>query len=222
MNILLVEDDPLLAQGLQQALRQAEYSVMHTALGEHADGLMRVQEVDLVILDLGLPDIDGLDVLRRLRTRKHRTPVLVLTARDGIEQQIQALDMGADDYLEKPFDLRELEARVRALLRRSHNLSSDEICIGELKVSPFHRSATLKGQHLELTAREYEILEALALSAPRVMTKARLAQRLTKPGDELGDNAVEVYIHRLRRRLDGSGVAIRTLRGAGYQLEALA
>ncbi|MFV8782703.1 response regulator [Microbulbifer sp. SA54] len=222
MNILLVEDDPLLAQGLQQALRQAEYSVVHTAQGEHADGLLLAQEMDLMILDLGLPDIDGLDVLRRLRARKHRIPVLVLTARDGIDQQVQALDLGADDYLEKPFDLRELEARVRALLRRSYDLSSDEVCVGELTVSPFHRTATLQGQRLELTAREYEILEALALSSPRVMTKARLAQRLIKPGDELGDNAVEVYIHRLRRRLSGSGVAIRTLRGAGYQLEVQA
>ncbi|WP_250460805.1 response regulator [Microbulbifer litoralis] len=219
MNLLLVEDDPLIAQGLVQALQQSGYTVTHATSGQCADGLLRAYDMDLVILDLGLPDIDGLEVLRRLRSRRHRIPVLVLTARDGIEQQVAALDLGADDYMEKPFDLRELEARLRALLRRSHNLNSDEIVLGPLRLSPFHHTASLASSRIDLPAREYEMLEALALNAPRVVTKARLAQRLIRQGDEVGDNAVEVYIHRLRRRLKDSGLAIRTLRGVGYLLE---
>ncbi|MFD1216631.1 response regulator [Microbulbifer celer] len=219
MNILLVEDDPLLAQGLLQALTQAQYSVLHATHGEYADGLLQASEIDLVILDLGLPDMDGADLLRRIRHRRLPIPVLVLTARDGIEQQVEALDQGADDYMEKPFDLRELEARIRALLRRSHKLTADEIRLGTLQLSPFQRTISLGEKRLDLPAREYEILESLMINAPRVVTKARLAQRLSRQGDEVGDNAVEVYIHRLRRRLTNSGLAIRTLRGTGYVLE---
>lgn len=219
MNVLLVEDDPLIAQGLLQALKQSAYTVVHAPYGERAEGLLLANDVDLIILDLGLPDMDGLELLRRLRARQNRVPVLVLTARDGVEQQVTALDQGADDYMEKPFDLRELEARLRALLRRSHNLSTDEVSLGALQLSPFQRTATLRGERLELPAREYEILEILSLNAHRVVTKSRLAQRLSREGDEVGDNAVEVYVHRLRRRLQDSGLAIRTQRGAGYVLE---
>lgn len=219
MNVLLVEDDPLIAMGLLQALQQNTYTVLHAPDGMRAQGLLRANDIDLIILDLGLPDMDGLELLRWVRARQSRVPVLVLTARDGVEQQVLALDQGADDYMEKPFDLRELEARLRALLRRSHNLSTDEVNLGALQLSPFQRTATLNGERLELPAREFEILEVLALSAGKVVTKARLAHRLSREGDEVGDNAVEVYVHRLRRRLRESGLAIRTQRGAGYVLE---
>ena len=219
MNVLVVEDDALLAQGLTTALQRADYQVTHAGDGHSAQAALHTYEFDLVILDLGLPDIDGLAVLRDMRHRKQSVPVLVLTARDGVEQQVAALDAGADDYMEKPFDLRELQARVRALLRRSHGEFGQEITIGPLVVNPFARSATLLNERLDLPAREYEVLEALALNTPRAVSKIRLVQRLATGGDDIGDNAVEVYIHRLRRRFHDSPVQIRTLRGVGYVIE---
>lgn len=218
MNILVVEDDALLAAGLKTALKQASYGVTHAPDGKFAEGALRAYEFDLVILDLGLPDMDGLDVLRTIRERKVPTPVLVLTARDGVEQQVAALDAGADDYMEKPFDLRELEARIRALLRRGSDFHQERT-LGPLSVDPFRRTATLRTALLELPAREYEVLEGLILNAPRVVSKMRLAQRLALGGDDIGDNAVEVYIHRLRRRLQDSGINIRTIRSVGYSIE---
>lgn len=219
MNILVVEDDALLAAGLKTALKQADYGVTHAPDGKFADGALRAYEFDLVILDLGLPDMDGLDVLKTIRERKVPTPVLVLTARDGVEQQVAALDAGADDYMEKPFDLRELEARIRALLRRGASDFHHERTLGPLSVDPFRRTATLRSALLDLPAREFEVLEGLILNAPRVVSKTRLAQRLALGGDDIGDNAVEVYIHRLRRRLQDSGINIRTIRSVGYSIE---
>jgi two-component system OmpR family response regulator len=220
MNVLVVEDDALLAEGLTTALQRADYQVSHAGDGHSAQSALRAYDFDLVILDLGLPDIDGLVVLRDLRHRKSSVPVLVLTARDGVEQQVAALDAGADDYMEKPFDLRELHARVRALLRRSHGDFRQDIGIGPLTVNPFTRTAYLNRERLDLPAREYEVLEALAINTPRAVSKVRLAQRLAINGDDIGDNAVEVYVHRLRRRLQDSSVQIRTLRGVGYAIEA--
>jgi two-component system OmpR family response regulator len=182
---------------------------------------LRSSSVDLVILDLGLPDIDGIEVLRALRRRGQATPVLVLTARDGVEQQVAALDHGADDYMEKPFDLRELEARVRALLRRTYMDAGESRCLGALSLDPFSSEFRLADAPLELPAREYQMLEALMLSAPRAVSKARLAQRLAQDSEDIGDNAVEVYMHRLRRRLESAGVRIRTVRGVGYVIEEL-
>lgn len=219
MNILLIEDDPLLSTLLASALKQSDYKITHAADGSFANGVLRAYEMDLVILDLGLPDMDGIDILRGMRNQRIRTPVLVLTARDGVDQQVAALDAGADDYMEKPFDLRELEARVRALLRRSLTDTSQQIEFGSLVVNPFDSEATLNGERLELPSREYEMLEALALNAPRVVSKARLAQRLSLDSEDIGDNAVEVYIHRLRKRMLGKGITIRTVRGVGYILE---
>jgi len=222
MNVLVVEDDALLAIGLTTALERADYKVTHAPTGSYANAALRAYDLDLVILDLGLPDMDGLTVLRDLRQQRINIPVLVLTARDGVEQQVAALDAGADDYMEKPFDLRELQARVRALLRRSHTEFGREIALGSLSLDPFARSVTLGGSALELPTREYEVLEAVVLNAPRVVSKARLAQRLTLKGEDIGDNAVEVYIHRLRKRLENTDVTIRTVRGIGYVIEASA
>lgn len=220
MNVLVVEDDALLASGLTSALQRADYKVIHAGDGRTALASLDAWDLDLVILDLGLPDMDGLDVLRTLRARKLAVPVLVLTARDGVDQQVAALDAGADDYMEKPFDLRELQARLRALLRRSHTDFNEVLELGPLVLDPFRREVRVGAQQQDLPAREYEVLEALLLNAPRVVSKLRLAQRLAMSGDEIGDNAVEVYVHRLRRRLGDSGVAIRTVRSVGYVIEA--
>jgi two-component system OmpR family response regulator len=220
MNVLVVEDDALLAAGLQSALTRADYKVMHAGDGKSAQAALLSYDLDLVILDLGLPDMDGLEVLRALRSRKLPVPVLVLTARDGVDQQVAALDAGADDYMEKPFDLRELQARVRALLRRSRPDFSQELVLGPLTLDTARRELLISGVAQELPAREYEVLEALLLTAPRVASKLRLAQRMATNGDEVGDNAVEVYIHRLRRRFQDCGVTIRTVRSVGYVIEA--
>lgn len=221
MNVLIVEDDKLLADGLKSALERASYKVTHAGNGLVADQQLRAYEFDLVVLDLGLPDMDGLEVLRALRQRKQVVPVLVLTARDGMDQQIESLDAGADDYMEKPFDLRELQARVRALLRRGTAEIREKVELGSLQLDLFQRTATLDGKLLELPVREFEVLETLVVQSPRVVGKARLNQRLALHSEDIGPNAVEVYIHRLRRRLDLSGVFIRTVRGVGYSIENL-
>ena len=221
MNVLIVEDDKLLADGLKSALERASYKVTHAGNGLVADQQLRAYEFDLVVLDLGLPDMDGLEVLRALRQRKQAVPVLVHTARDGMDQQIESLDAGADDYMEKPFDLRELQARVRALLRRGTAEIREKVELGSLQLDLFQRTATLDGKLLELPVREFEVLETLVVQSPRVVGKARLNQRLALHSEDIGPNAVEVYIHRLRRRLDLSGVFIRTVRGVGYSIENL-
>lgn len=219
MNVLVVEDDALLAAGLQSALIRADYTVTHVVEGRMALASLDTYDIDLVILDLGLPDMDGLEVLQSLRTRKLSVPVLVLTARDGIDQQVAALDAGADDYMEKPFDLRELQARVRALLRRGRADFSEVLRLGPLALDPFRRELRISNELQDLPAREYEVLEALMLNTPRVVSKTRLAQRMALSGDDIGDNAVEVYVHRLRRRLQDCSVSIRTVRSVGYVIE---
>ncbi len=219
MNVLIVEDDALLASGLQSALTMADYKVTHAADGGSANTNIQHCDYDLVILDLGLPDMDGLEVLNNIRVKKLPLPVLVLTARDGMDQQIAALDAGADDYMEKPFDLRELHARVKALLRRSHIQFNKELHLGPLTLDPFSRRLSLNGTVQDLPAREFEILESLMLNSPRVVSKVRLAQRLAQDNEDIGDNAVEVYIHRMRRRLKDSGVVIHTIRNVGYAIE---
>jgi len=219
MNVLIVEDDALLASGLQSALTMADYKVTHAADGSSAITNIQHCDYDLVILDLGLPDMDGLEVLNNIRVKKLPLPVLVLTARDGMDQQIAALDAGADDYMEKPFDLRELHARVKALLRRSHIQFNKELYLGPLTLDPFSRRLSLNGAVQDLPAREFEILESLMLNSPRVVSKVRLAQRLAQDNEDIGDNAVEVYIHRMRRRLKDSNVVISTIRNVGYAIE---
>ncbi|WP_017364539.1 response regulator [Methylococcus capsulatus] len=219
MRILLVEDDETLADGLSRSLAEDGFDLTVAATGTYADSALRTQDYDLVILDLGLPDIDGKEVLRQLRIRKSPVPVLILTARDGLDDRIGGLELGADDYMTKPFELRELEARVRALIRRSHGGFGHDIVCGPLVLNTFDRQVHVNGEPMLLPSREYGVLEALLLQAGRVVSKDRIALRLASGGDELADNAIEVYVHRLRRRLDDLGIRIRTVRGLGYLLE---
>jgi two-component system OmpR family response regulator len=219
MRILLVEDDTALADGLTHILGQSGYAVTCTMTGTSAEHALLTHDFDVVILDLGLPDMDGGEILRKLRTRKIPVPVLILTARDGINDRIDGLERGADDYLAKPFDLRELEARLRALIRRSYGGFGKDIAIGRLALDTLNNQVLADGEPIILSAREYGVLEALMLQAGRVVSKDRIAQRLSIRNEELGDNAIEVYVHRLRKRLEPLDVKIRTVRGLGYLLE---
>lgn len=219
MRILIVEDDPVLADGLTRSLRQSEFAVDCVADGAQADHILVSQNYDLVILDLGLPKIEGFDILRRLRRRGSRVPVLILTARDALEDRVKGLDIGADDYLTKPFDLPELEARVRALVRRGHSGGGSVLSYGALTLDTSGRRVMLKGQPVELSARELGVLEVLMMRSGRVVNKEQLAEQLYGWDEEVGANAIEVYIHRLRRKLEPGGVSIRTIRGLGYLLE---
>jgi len=219
MRVLIVEDDPLLADGLARSLRHADFVVDCSADGTHADQVLATQDYELVILDLGLPGLDGFEVLKRLRRRGATVPVLVLTARDALADRVKGLDLGADDYLTKPFDLPELEARVRALIRRGQSGGSSLLTHGPLALDLTGRRATLAGAPLELSARELGVLEVLMLRSGRVVNKEQLADQLYGWEEEVGANAIEVYVHRLRKKLEPAGVVIRTIRGLGYLLE---
>ncbi len=219
MKLLLAEDESILRDGMARSLQQAGYLVETTADGREAERLLVTQEYDLLILDLGLPKQDGLDVLRKLRAQSTRTPVLIITARDSVGDRVHGLDLGADDYLVKPFDLAEFEARVRALARRGKGAYGNQISLGELKFDLEGRRAYLRGEALDLTARELGVLEALVLRAGQVVSKERLAETLSGWTDDLGPNAIEVYVHRLRKKLERSAIQIRTIRGLGYLLE---
>mgnify|MGYP006273236885 CR=1 FL=1 len=219
MRILIVEDDPVLADGLTRTLRQSDYAVDMANDGAAADHVLTAQTYDLVILDLGLPRMDGFEVLRRLRRRGAGVPVLILTARDALDDRVKGLDLGADDYLTKPFDLPELEARARALIRRGHAGGSSTLVHGALSLDIAGRRATLAGEPLDLSGREMGVLEVLMLRSGRVVGKEQLAEQLYGWDEEVGANAIEVYVHRLRRKLETAGVHIRTIRGLGYLLE---
>jgi two-component system OmpR family response regulator len=219
MRILIAEDDPVLADGLHKSLRRSEFAVDLVHDGEQADHTLAVQNYDLLILDLGLPKIDGFEVLRRLRRRGSAVPVLILTARDAVADRVKGLDLGADDYLTKPFELPELEARVRALIRRGQSGGSSLLTHGPLTLDLAGRRATLDGVPVELSAREIGVLEVLMLRSGRVVNKEQLADQIYGQGEEVGANAIEVYVHRLRKKLEPAGVVIRTIRGLGYLLE---
>ncbi|GAB4265531.1 MAG: response regulator transcription factor [Methylomicrobium sp.] len=219
MNLLLIEDDPTLADGLTHTLKKSGYTVSCAASGRYADQLVEAQDFDLIVLDLGLPDIDGLELLRKFRSKKVSLPILILTAREDINDRIDGIRQGADDYMCKPFELRELEARIHALIRRCYGGFSNTITIGRLMLDTENHQVTADGQLLVLSAREAAVLEILMLQAGKVVCKDRIAQRLSADGDGLADNAIEVYVHRVRKRIESYGAVIRTVRGLGYLLE---
>jgi two-component system OmpR family response regulator len=221
MRILIAEDDHVLADGLTRALRTAEYAVDCVEDGAAADHALSTQTYDLAIIDLGLPRMDGLEVIRRLRRRSPTPPVLILTARDTLQDRVKGLDLGADDYLTKPFDLPELEARVRALIRRSAAGGSAFISNARLHLDTTGRRVTVDQQPLELSARELGVLEVLMTRCGRVVSKDQLAEKLYGWDEDVGANAIEVCVHRLRKKIEPSGVVIRTIRGLGYLMEKL-
>jgi DNA-binding response OmpR family regulator len=212
-RILLVEDDPALARGVSAMLRSKNYAVDVVECGEEAFASAMDEP------DLGLPDIDGIEVLRRLRKAGSKTPVLVLSARDAVADRITGLDHGADDYLMKPFDPDEMEARIRALLRRAAGEASPVIRIGALEIDPARATATLNGTGLALRRREWAVLERLAARRGKLVSKERLAAEIFGYDEPVAPNAVEVYIARLRRKLEPGGPEIRTMRGLGYLLD---
>jgi two-component system OmpR family response regulator len=219
MRILVVEDDPILGKGLSGSLGDSAYAVDWAQDGEKADHLLSQTNYDAVILDLGLPKLDGLEVLRRLRRRNKRAPVIILTARDDVEDRVAGLDLGADDYLTKPFDLSELEARLRALIRRSHDGAEGVMNFGNLRYDMNGQRVFIDDKPVSLSARELGVFQILALRAGRVVSKEKLLDHLCSYDAEVFPNAVEVYVHRLRKKLESSQVTIRTIRGLGYLLE---
>jgi two-component system OmpR family response regulator len=219
MKILLIEDDAVLADGLMHTLSANGYSVTCATTGSYAEQLLLSQGFDLIVLDLGLPDVDGLQLLRRFRLRKIPLPILILTARDGINDRIEGIEQGADDYMTKPFELREFEARVRALIRRCYGGFRNDIVIGRLALDTQNHQVLADGQSMQLSAREYGVLEILLIQAGKVVSKDRIAQRLSADGEALADNAIEVYVHRVRKRIEPYDAVIRTVRGLGYLLE---
>jgi two-component system OmpR family response regulator len=219
MRILFAEDDRMLSDAVARALRQLAHSVHTVEGGREADDALAAGEFDLVILDLNLPQMDGFEVLRRLRQRKSSVPVLVVTVRDTVEDLVTGLDSGADDYLAKPFQLAELEARVRALIRRAHGSTGAQIEHGALRLDVAGRRLYCNDQPVELSAREFAVLELLLLREGRVVTKQQIVEHLYGWEEMSSSNAVEVFIYRLRRKLEPSGVDVRTVRGMGYLIE---
>jgi len=217
VRILIVEDDAALASGIARILEGEGHAVDVMATGEHAVLGTRQERFDLVILDVGLPGIDGFEVLRRLRATGDRVPVLVLTARDALDDR--GLDLGADDYMAKPFAMPELAARVRALVRRSQAQTGPKIVHGPLILDTVARRAQLNGTPLDLAAREWAVLEVLLARVEKIVSKEAIIQAVASWGEELTPNAIEVYVSRLRAKLDPAGVQIRTVRGFGYMLE---
>lgn len=216
MRILLVEDDPLLGEGLQTGLRQQGMTADWLSDGQLADTALLNHDFEAVVLDLGLPRVDGIAVLKRLRARGDQTPVLILTARDAIEDRVAGLDAGADDYLTKPFALAELQARIRALLRRAHGIASPVLKHGALELDPARHSVMLGGVAILLAQREFTLLQALLEHQGRALSREQLESELYGWGEEVESNAIEVHIHHLRKKLGSDW--IKTLRGVGYLL----
>jgi len=222
MRILIAEDDAVLADGLSRSLRAAGYAVDVVASGDDADTALTAQNFDLLILDIGLPRLSGLDVLKRLRARNSTVPVLILTAADSVEQRVKGLDLGADDYMAKPFALSELEARVRALTRRAVGSANTILRHGPLTLDQVGHAAFLNERMLDLSARELSLLEILLQRPGRLVSKEQLVDHLCSWGEEVSNNAIEVYVHRLRKKIETDAVRIVTVRGLGYYLERFA
>ena len=222
MRILIVEDACDLADAIARRLRKLGHAVDTAEDGEEADELLRREQYHLIVLDLMLPGIGGKEVLGRLRRRRTRTPVLVLTARSGVDDKVGLLDQGADDYLVKPFDFRELEARCRALLRRPQGMAASAVEFGNLVFDNGAKRVSVDGAAVELSAREFRLLELLLANLDRVLSKDALLDQLFGLDDAVAPNAIELYVSRLRRKLDRSAVKIRTLRGLGYVTELVA
>ncbi|MGA8865091.1 MAG: response regulator transcription factor [Gallionella sp.] len=219
MRLLLVEDNQPLAEVICRALQQDGYVTDWAANRSKAEGWLSSQDYDVVLLDLGLPDGDGADILRRLRSSGKRVPVLILSAREAVDERVRLLDLGADDYVVKPIALNELEARIRSLIRRSHGNADPEIIIGNLHIDSVGRRASVNGRPLELSSREFAALEYIAIRVRRIVTKDQLLQSLYGWQDDINSvNAVEKVISRLRTKLEGAGAVIRTVRGLGYSL----
>jgi two-component system, OmpR family, response regulator len=219
MRVLIVEDDTVLGEGLTRYLQQAGYAADLATNGAHADTVLAHEDYEIVVLDIGLPGLDGYEVLRRLRARDAHVAVLILTARDAVQERVRGLDLGADDYLIKPFALLELEARLRALVRRRQAAASAQIAYGPLVLDLEARRAWLEGDLLRLTAREWNLLEFLVVRAGKMVNKDQIAAALTRDDGEVSHTSVEVHVSRLRAKLERTGIQIRSIRGFGYYLE---
>jgi DNA-binding response OmpR family regulator len=218
LRILVAEDDALLGDAIVEHLRHGGHAVDWARDGAAADAALRTQPFQLVVLDLGLPRIPGREVLSRLRGRASPTPVLIITAADAIADRVAGLDAGADDYLVKPFELAELEARVRALIRRSHGRDRNVLVHGALSFDSVARTASVGGETVDLSAREIAVLELLLLRSGRVIAKEQFVEHLCGFDEDVTENAIEVYVHRLRRKLEPAGISVQTVRGLGYYI----
>lgn len=219
MRVLVIEDDTTLGHALQEFLAEQGYAVDWLTNGDQALGAVAGQSYDLLMLDLNLPGQSGLDILRKLRANGEQVPVLILTARDGVEDRVAGLDAGADDYVTKPFDLAELAARVRAFGRRRAGQAQPFIEVGPLVFDSVGREIRVHGERLSLSVRELSVLEMLMARAGRVVTKRQIVNSLSAWDADFSENAVEVYVYRLRKRLEGTGAGIQTVRGFGYLLD---
>ena len=219
MKILLVEDNRALSEWLGRTLRADHYTVECCVDGQDADQLLRTETYDLVILDLALPGLDGREVLRRLRSRRNPVPVLILTAFDGTSDRVAGLDIGADDYMAKPFEVPELEARIRALLRRANQARNPVLTCGSLAYDSNSKVFALAGAALALTPREHAVLEMLMVKAGKTVSKQALAESLCSLDEQMNPDAIEIYVHRVRRKLEAGDAVIVTLRGLGYLLK---
>ena len=214
-----MEDDPALSASLMAGLQQMGFAVVLSQNGAEADAILGVRVFDTIVLDLGLPGLSGMEVLKRFRKHNTITPVLVLTARDSLQDKVAGLKAGADDYVLKPFEFEELDARLHALLRRTQSDRSGFLEVGDLRLDKKARQVFFCGQPLDMSSREVAVLELLMVRCGRVASKDQIAEHLTGLDEVIGQNAVEVYVHRLRKKLEPLGVVVRTLRGLGYLLE---
>ena len=218
MRVMVVEDDPLVGDGIRRALTGGGFAADLVSSAEAAKTALDTESFDLVIADIGLPRQDGLQLVRSLRSRGQVIPILILTARDGLEDRVTALDLGADDYLTKPFQVPELLARCRALIRRSNSVANPRIAFGDLELDTTRKSVTAAGKALELSQREWAILECMILNAGHIVSKNKLMSTIADWSEDLTLNAVEVYVSRLRAKL-GNAAVISTVRGMGYRID---